>query len=808
MIRVSCKCGFRGQVSPSYAGKQVKCRQCAGTIAVPAEGPVPIEIESEPTAPSSPSAFAGIDNARPVISTSRLPTPPGPSFPWWQLALGLVTVTMFAVGRLFKGTDPGIMLPIYAGTCVFLIAVACIGHWLRQSNGGKKALTALSVLGLLLLLGVMGIGLVNHLKSGSSASDNKGVEGTKWSHRGGTYHGIDVAPGAMTLEFGKDGSVQCEGPTGRLSGTYELGSGNCVTFHLHEEVSGKKDHQLKIFVQGDELTMDDWDGTRHVFARVLPQIAAAPSTKPGPALTEPAPVQPKEPRRKPTARTPEPTPDPVKEPVVPKPPEPKPPEPKPPEPKPPEAKPRPVPNEAELAAAEKLIKELFKDDYARTKPADRLALSQKLLGQARDTKDDAAARYVLFRESVDLAAQAGDPQQACETIGELAKAFAVNSGAMRAAVFEKAAAAIAPAEAAALVDKSLPIIHEAVANDDYEGAGRMAKAAETAAQKSRNAALVTHVRGLGRDIDKFKDSFEKAQPALMALQNKPDDTEANLVVGRHYCFVKGAWDKGLPFLIKGGDEALKALALKERDLPAKPAEQLALADAWYEVAAKESLKGQILLRAHHWYKEALPGLAGLTKTKAEKRLAELDKLVTPPGDGARIFADIRKQIADKNLKRWGFVGGAFAKDPFEEVPVEGAILVGLRYATGADSKPSMVQPIWQTARGIVNGKAYGAPEAGTKITETRAKPGYAVGTIYVRGGAYIAGFKPIYMKITDKGLDVKDSYDGPHVGITKGGGEGFLGGDGHFIVGLYGKLTDKKLGTLSPISLTTPLKDK
>lgn len=32
MIRVSCKCGFRGQVLPNYAGKQVKCRQCAGTI--------------------------------------------------------------------------------------------------------------------------------------------------------------------------------------------------------------------------------------------------------------------------------------------------------------------------------------------------------------------------------------------------------------------------------------------------------------------------------------------------------------------------------------------------------------------------------------------------------------------------------------------------------------------------------------------------------------------------------------------------------------------------------------------------------
>jgi hypothetical protein len=83
-----------------------------------------------------------------------------------------------------------------------------------------------------------------------------------------------------------------------------------------------------------------------------------------------------------------------------------------------------------------------------------------------------------------------------------------------------------------------------------------------------------------------------------------------------------------------------------------------------------------------------------------------------------------------------------------------------------------------------------------------------VGAIYVRGGAAIAAFKPIYMKITDKGLDTNDSYEGPRIGITKGGGQGTLGGTGNFIVGLHGKLGDRKLGTLSPVTLTVLLKGK
>jgi len=320
------------------------------------------------------------------------------------------------------------------------------------------------------------------------------------------------------------------------------------------------------------------------------------------------------------------------------------------EPPAPEPMRKPVPKDAELAAADKLVKDVFKEEYVKTTAADKLALAQKLIEQAKDTKDDMAARYVLFREAIDLATQAGDLTQAFRAADELGKDFAVRSASLKADAVDKAAAGVAAGDSArALVETLLPIVDEAAAADDYEAAARIAKAAEAAAKKAKALALISQVQSRAKDLDNLKASFEKVQVALTTLKTKPDDPDANLLVGRHYCLGKGDWSKGLPCLVKGNDDTLKALAQKDLDLPTAPADQLALADAWYDLAAKESPKTQIQLRAYHWYDTALPGLTGLTKAKAEKRLAELQKVADASGDKGGWLVIFRS--ADPTL--WG-----------------------------------------------------------------------------------------------------------------------------------------------------------
>ena len=70
---------------------------------------------------------------------------------------------------------------------------------------------------------------------------------------------------------------------------------------------------------------------------------------------------------------------------------------------------------------------------------------------------------------------------------------------------------------------------------------------------------------------------KEATDALAALQNDPNDPNANLIAGRYVCFVNGDWSVGLPMLALGDDEALRQLAAKELTEPKISDEQVALA---------------------------------------------------------------------------------------------------------------------------------------------------------------------------------------------------------------------------------------
>ena len=69
----------------------------------------------------------------------------------------------------------------------------------------------------------------------------------------------------------------------------------------------------------------------------------------------------------------------------------------------------PVPDDDALAAAEQEVKEVYKTEYARKKPAEMQALAARLMKENQETtKDRSATRFVLLREARDLAARAGD----------------------------------------------------------------------------------------------------------------------------------------------------------------------------------------------------------------------------------------------------------------------------------------------------------------------------------------------------------------------------------------------------------------
>ena len=292
------------------------------------------------------------------------------------------------------------------------------------------------------------------------------------------------------------------------------------------------------------------------------------------------------------------------------------------------AKKLPAPDPAAQAAAEKLIKNLFKDDYAKKKPADQLALSAKLLDQAKETKDDAAARFVLLREARDLAVQAGDVAQALRIVDDIAREFDASALALKTAVLEAAAALPAtPTLSKTIAESALDVIDDAVAIDEFEAAGKLLKLAEAAAQKAKSVPLVSTVQARAKELDGVRKEFDKAKAAIETLTKDPKDADANVTYGKFLCLRKADWEKGLPHFLEGNDAKLKELAVKELRNPTEPADQLDLAEGWIDYAAKQAGpdKSAVQMRAYHWLRQARPKVTGLTKTKVEKAMAGLPR---------------------------------------------------------------------------------------------------------------------------------------------------------------------------------------
>jgi hypothetical protein len=325
----------------------------------------------------------------------------------------------------------------------------------------------------------------------------------------------------------------------------------------------------------------------------------------------------------------------------------------------------PVPESGALIKSEKLIKDIFKDDYtaAKKKPDAALELAAKMLKQAQDTKDDPAAKYVLLRESRDLAAGAGDGAQALAAVDQMSVEFAVNAVELKAAALETAAKSTNPqADWKNTLDAALSAEDDALTADDFPAASKINKAAVVAAQKSQNKVAATALQDRGKQIDAAAKEFDALKDAFATLKDKPDDADACFKVGRFYGALKGDWDRGLPYLAKGGDEKWKALARRDLENPGKADAQAGVGDDWWDLADAEAgvAKDQLRLRAAYWYKQAAPTLTGISQSKVEKRMKDLDKLLerqaalnvkeTPPDDWVVLFRSFDPRLWDKDVK--------------------------------------------------------------------------------------------------------------------------------------------------------------
>jgi WD40 repeat protein len=288
-----------------------------------------------------------------------------------------------------------------------------------------------------------------------------------------------------------------------------------------------------------------------------------------------------------------------------------------------------VPDKKAQDYADKLINDIFQEDFEKAKDAAAKSKLASYLVQQGDETDDPAAKFVLYRRGRDLAADAGDATAALTAIEKLAKRFEVAALEMKAQTLLTVSKSLPDKEAGkALVDLVLGLINDAVDADNYDAAIELGKVAQAAARKAQSINLVTSIDKRNDEILAIKKSFSRLQKYVDRLKTYPKDPEANLELGKYYALLKGKWDRALPLLALGNDKGLQAQSKADLAKPKDGKDQLDLADGWWSLATneKDPAKTHLLQRAAYWYEQALLNLAGLNRTKAQKRIDKIQEL--------------------------------------------------------------------------------------------------------------------------------------------------------------------------------------
>ncbi len=323
-----------------------------------------------------------------------------------------------------------------------------------------------------------------------------------------------------------------------------------------------------------------------------------------------------------------------------------------------------VPVGDELAKGLMNVREVFKADYAKTKAADRRALAAKLYQQGKATTDDASARYVLLLQARDIAAKSGDPATAMFAADELVSVFQVPPGETRTAIIAPMlASATTTTTARSAAEVLLAAADSLWSEDQWPAVIELLKAAETAARTARSTPLGNAAAAKLKRAGLLKVESTKIAEHMNTLKTNPDDADANLAVGRYAVFVRHNLE-GMANLAKGSDSKLKAVAEQEiKASSGAEVDKVALADKWYDqiTGADPVAKLGVQTRAHYWYVTALPDLKGLSKTKIEKRVAELQLSVDAQASTAKRWYTIRRCLPTRTSKSGASWAGASRK---------------------------------------------------------------------------------------------------------------------------------------------------
>jgi hypothetical protein len=286
----------------------------------------------------------------------------------------------------------------------------------------------------------------------------------------------------------------------------------------------------------------------------------------------------------------------------------------------------PMPQKAAVMESRRQLKAAFEPQLKDHSAVARRKLAETLLQESEKSTYNAADRFAILGGAIEAAKEASSLRQCLQASDKLAELFDVDGRAVETeAALTMKLQAPADAETADNIVAGMELVDELVAAENFKDAERIDGSLRLLTAGHPDLRVL--VMKQSEAVVAARVSFEQIQPILDKLKNSPIDATANLAAGLHYCLKVGQWSKGLRFLARGNDSALKDLATLELGKPTDGKIALKLAADWWDRSeAKGTTEGDstaMKIHAGEWYRLGQNDASGLEARAVQTRLAKI-----------------------------------------------------------------------------------------------------------------------------------------------------------------------------------------
>ncbi|MEZ6108097.1 MAG: WD40 repeat domain-containing protein [Pirellulaceae bacterium] len=282
---------------------------------------------------------------------------------------------------------------------------------------------------------------------------------------------------------------------------------------------------------------------------------------------------------------------------------------------------------AQLERAENEVKQLFRERLAQADtPPHCETTALYLLDQSSSFSDRPDLDYALHGVAAELAERSANLTLIESTYRQWADRYSVDAADRQARALYRLAREFPADRFPELLAASQTLVARELQHPSDSSLESLDSLLQFLFSRSRgNETQQTTVRQLRAELSAERRYRGELAEARETLQTHPDDPHAHRLVGLHLCVRDRLWAIGLSHLAQGDDPSLKQTALRDLENPTTASEQLALGDAWFELARTEPLHQPLALRAAYWYRQAAPRADELSAIKIKDRLASIER---------------------------------------------------------------------------------------------------------------------------------------------------------------------------------------